>query len=62
MYFHLLFCGASLAITIFLKVTASAVRNSGSFSTKVTVPDKFRKVKTIKKTNPNPTNQPYLFV
>lgn len=38
MCFHLLCCGDSLGITVFLKVTASALRNSGSLYTKVTVP------------------------
>lgn len=59
--FHLLFCGASLDITIFLTVTASAVRNLDSFCTKVTVPRQVQNGKNNYKNQPKP-NKPTLLV
>lgn len=61
MCFHLLFCAASIDITIFLKVTALAVRNLSSFCTKVTVPRQVQNGKNNFKNQPKP-NKPTLQV
>lgn len=61
MCFHLLFCGASVDMTIFLTVTASALRNLGSFCTKVTVPRQVQNGKNNYKNQPK-ANKPTLLV